>query len=425
MRYLAIPIAFVLLSLSCSSAVAQTPTARPATLADLIATADQRNPSIAAARQAIAVAEARVALARAGRGPIVTASGTAATAGGGTATTTPSFSSSTSISASYVIYDNGQISHAVRQAEANLKAARLALEAARQDVANGVAQAYVNLLRAERTVGLREQVMAQSRESLRLAEGQFRAGVVPRSDVVRAQAGLAAAEGELLVARNAVDQTKASLNVVLGQAPPSPVAVAPAPAVPGLTIAPAGLPALIEERSEIRRALAEIEAAEAALALAQAGRGLRMTLDGRGTQAFAPSTQTTYSIGTTISFPLSDAGRVDAQVAEATATLASVRERIQTTRLTLQQQGFVAYLAILDARARIASARAGLAFAQESLRLAQGRYAAGAGPFLEVVDAQTALVTAEVTLARAEFDELAAVLSLRYALGRSLVDGAI
>jgi outer membrane protein TolC len=425
MRYLALPIAFVLLSLSCVPAAAQTPPARPATLAELIATADQRNPSIAAARQAIAVAEARVALARSGRGPTVTASGTAATAGGGTSTTTPPFSSSTSISASYVLYDNGQIGHAVRQAEANLKAARLALEAARQDVANGVAQAYVNLLRAERTVGLREQVMAQSRESLRLAEGQFRAGVVPRSDVVRAQAGLAAAEGELLVARNAVDQAKASLNVVLGQAPPSPVAVAPAPAAPGLTIAPAGLPTLIEERSEVRRALAEIEAAEAALALAQAGRGLRMTLDGRGTQAFAPSTQTTYSIGTTISFPLSDAGRVDAQIAEATATLASVRERIQTTRLTLQQQGFVAYLAILDARARIASARAGLAFAQESLRLAQGRYAAGAGPFLEVVDAQTALVTAEVTLARAEFDELAAVLSLRYALGRSLVDGAI
>lgn len=425
MRYLALPIAFVLLSLSGGPAAAQTPPARPATLAELIATADQRNPSIAAARQAIAVAEARVALARAGRGPTVTASGTAATAGGGTPTTTPSFSSSTSISATYLLYDSGQIGHAVRQAEANLKAARLALEAARQDVANGAAQAYVNLLRAERTVGLREQVMAQSRESLRLAEGQFRAGVVPRSDVVRAQAGLAAAEGELLVARNAVDQAKAALNVVLGQAPPSPVAVAPAPAVPGLTIAPAGLPALIEERPEVRRALAEIEAAEAALALAQASRGLRMTLDGRGTQAFAPSTQTTYSIGTTISFPLSDAGRVDAQVAEATATLASVRERIQTTRLTLQQQGLVAYLAILDARARIASARAGLAFAQESLRLAQGRYAAGAGPFLEVVDAQTALVAAEVTLARAEFDELAGVLSLRYALGRSLVDGAI
>lgn len=75
MRYLALPIAFVLLSLSGGPAAAQTPPARPATLAELIATADQRNPSIAAARQAIAVAEARVALARAGRGPTVTASG--------------------------------------------------------------------------------------------------------------------------------------------------------------------------------------------------------------------------------------------------------------------------------------------------------------------------------------------------------------
>ncbi len=425
MRYTALAIAIVLFGLSGSPAAAQAPQVRPASLAELIAAADQRNPSIAAARQAVAAAEARVALARSGRGPTVTASGTAATAGGGTATTTPSFSSSTAISASYLLYDSGQIGHAVRQAEASLKAARLALEAMRQDVANGVAQAYVNVLRAERTLALREQVVAQNRESLRLAEGQFRAGVVPRSDVVRAQAGLAAAEGDLLAARNAFDQTVAALNVATGQAPFAPMAVAPAPAVPRLTVTPAGLPALVEERPEARRVLAEIEAAEAALALAQAGGGLRMTLDGRVAHAFAPTTQTIYSLGTTISFPLSDAGRVAAQVAEATANLASARERIQSVRLALQQQALVAYLAILDARARIASARAGLEFAQESLRLAKGRYAAGAGPFLEVVDAQTALVAAEVTLARAEFDELAAVLSLRYALGRSVADGAI
>jgi outer membrane protein TolC len=42
-----------------------------------------------------------------------------------------------------------------------------------------------------------------------------------------------------------------------------------------------------------------------------------------------------------------------------------------------------------------------------------------------VIDAQTALVLAEVTLARAEYDEVAGIISLRYALGRSVVDGAL
>jgi len=424
MRTTALIVAVLLLSPLVPPAAAQAP--RAMSLADLVAVADQRNPTIAAARQAVLAAEASVALARAGRGPTVTASDTTATAGGGTTTTTPPFSTSVSVLASYVVYDSGQVAYAVRQAEANLKSSRLALEAARQDVSQNVGLAYLAVLRADRAVDQRRQQVVLNQELVRLAEGQFRAGVVPRSDVVRAQAGLALAEGDLLVALGNVDQTKASLNIAVGFGPVSPIVLAAAPPAPPLvTVAQAGLARLVEQRPEIRKALADIEAAEAAVALAQAGGGLRVTLDGRVTQNFAPGTNGTYSLGTTFSLPVSDAGRVAASVAAATANLAAAQARIESTRLTVQQQGVSALLAILSARARIVSARAGLAFAQESLRLAAGRYAAGAGTLIEVTDAQTALVQAEVTLASAEFDELAGVISLRYALGRSVVDGAI
>jgi multidrug efflux system outer membrane protein len=204
-----------------------------------------------------------------------------------------------------------------------------------------------------------------------------------------------------------------------------PIAVAAPPPAPRVSVAAADLTGLVEQRPEIRRGLAQIEAAEAAVLLAQAGGGLRVTLDGRVTQSLTPNTQTTYSVGSGISFPLSDAGRTQAQVSQANANLAAARANVETTRLAVQQQATSALLSIFNARARTASAQAQLAFAQESLRLAQGRYAAGAGPFLEVVDAQTALVQAEVALATAQFDELAGVISLRYALGRSVVDGAI
>jgi multidrug efflux system outer membrane protein len=242
---------------------------------------------------------------------------------------------------------------------------------------------------------------------------------------VSAQAGLASAEGNLIAAQNTVAQSKAALNQSIGASPLGPIAVVAPPPTPSVTVTAAELATLVEQRPEIRRALAQIEAAEAAVLLAQAGGGLRVTLNGSAAQAFNPNTQTTYAITSGVSFPLSDAGRTDASVAQATANLAAARANIETTRLAAQQQATAALLGIVSARARITSARAQLAFAQESLRLAQGRYAAGAGPFLEVVNAQTALVLAEVTLATAEYDELSGVISLRYALGRSVVDGAI
>lgn len=409
-------------------ALAQAPSAQtpPAlTLAQLITTAEQRNPAIAAARQAVIAADARIALARSGLGPSVTASGSPGTSGSSTPTATQGFTTSASIGATYVLYDSGQIASAVRQAEANARATRLALEATRQDVALSVAAAYVGILRAERDVRVREQVVVQNQELVRLAEGQFRAGVVPRADVVRAQAGLAAAEGELLAARNGVDQSRAQLNTAVGQAPVTLVAVAPPPPVPRVTLAAAALAALTDERPEVRRAMAEIEAAEAGVAVAQASNGLRVTLDGRASQGIIGSSGTTWSVTSTVSLPVSDAGRANAQVVEATANLEAARARIETTRLSVQQQSVQALLNVFSARGRIESARAGVAFAQESFRLAQGRFAAGAGPFLEVIDAQTALAQAELTLARAEFDELAAVLALRHALGRSVVDGPV
>ncbi len=406
-----------------SAAVAQTP--RLMTLAELVTSADQRNPTVVAARQVVTAAEAAVALAKSGRGPTFTASGSTGTAGGGTSTSTPSFSASVSIGASYVLYDSGQIAYAVKQAEANVQSAKFSLEAARQDVSLTVATGYISVLTAQRNVTVREQVVAQNQELLRLAEGQFRAGAVARADVVSAQANLATAEGDLIAARNAVDQSKASLNAAIGQAAAMPVAVAPAPTVPALTLTLASLVTFVDERPEVRKAMADILAAAAALQLAQAGGGLRLTLNGAVTRAQAPTEQTTYSVGATASIPVSDAGRTDASVAQASANLEAVKARIETARLNAQQQSVQAFFNVQNARARIVSTRAALEFALESLRLAQGRYAAGAGTLIEVTTAQTTLLQAQVNLAAAESDQLAGVINLRYALGRSVVDGAL
>jgi outer membrane protein len=397
---------------------------RVLTLAALVATADERNPTVTAARRGVEAADAAVRLAKAGLAITVSAQGSAGIVGG-TTTSSSSLSSSAGVSASYTLYDSGQTAASVRQAESNLRSAQATLNQVRQDTAVAAAQAYVTLLRAQRAVDQNQQVVAQNQGLLRLAEAQFQAGVVARADVVRAQANLAAAEGDLIVARNGVDQTTAGLNTAIGQGPTVAITAASAPAVPQATVPQADLARLVEERPEVRKALADIDAATAAVAVAQANAGLQLSLTSGVTQGLTPTGQTVYSIGTTVSFPLVDGGRSSAQVAQAQASLAVAKARIENTRLTLQLQAVTALSSIVSARARIASAQAGLAFAQEALRLSQGRYAAGAATILEVIDAQTALVQAQVTLDNAQFDELAGVVSLRYALGRSVVDGAI
>ena len=115
----------------------------------------------------------------------------------------------------------------------------------------------------------------------------------------------------------------------------------------------------------------------------------------------------------------------DASVAQASANLEAVKARIETARLNAQQQSVQAFFNVQNARARIVSTRAALEFALESLRLAQGRYAAGAGTLIEVTTAQTTLLQAQVNLAAADSDQLAGVINLRYALGRSVVDGVL
>jgi outer membrane protein TolC len=61
-----------------------------------------------------------------------------------------------------------------------------------------------------------------------------------------------------------------------------------------------------------------------------------------------------------------------------------------------------AYLNLKTAEQRVTTAEAEVANAQESLRLAQGRYRAGLGVFLDVIDTQAALLTAETNQANAQ-----------------------
>jgi outer membrane protein TolC len=81
-----------------------------------------------------------------------------------------------------------------------------------------------------------------------------------------------------------------------------------------------------------------------------------------------------------------------------------------------------AYLNLLTARQKLTTATAEQTNAEEALRLAQGRYKAGVGVFLDVLDAENALVAANTNRVNARNGVDQAIVQLAHAIGTNVPD---
>jgi outer membrane protein len=424
MRILAIAILMLLVGLPLS-VYAQAP--QPTTLDSAMVSAVDRHPTVVAAVEALRAAEARVVAARAGTAVAVTANvraslGTVGTTGvptGGDIAT----SHDVSVGAAYTLYDGGIRALQVAQAQAAVEAAQASLIAARQDVAIAAGQAYVNVLRAQRTVEVRDAALRSARAQVEQAEAFVRAGTGARADVIRAQATAATADADLVTARGQVEITAVQLR--------SAMAV---PVVQALTVAEPVAPVLVvivpsdaasqavRDRSEVRRLDADVRSAQAALRIAEIQAGFLFTVSAGGVVQVSPNPgQVGWSVGANASFPVLNGGAARAEVTAARANLAATQARREATVLQVQTQAYQAAAGARDTNARVEATRVSVTAAEESLRVAEGRYRAGVGTLLEVLDAQTLATTARINAVQALYDMHLAIVNLQYSLGQPLV----
>lgn len=406
--------------------LAQTP--QTVSLETAMSSAVERHPSVVAAARALDAAQARLTQARAGAALQLSVNGRGSygtisqlgTPTGGEPTTTHNLS----LAASLSLYDGGITGLQVAQAQAAVESAAAGLEAARQDAALSAAQAYFQVLRAQRVVEVREAAVRSAEAEVQQAEAFLRAGTGARADVVKVQAALAGAEADLIAVRGQVEIALAGLRGAMA-IPLTQViaAVEPAEPVP-LVLAPGDAAAeAATQRPEIKKAGADIKGAQAALRIAEIRAGLSVSLGASGVVQVSPTPGPSgWSLSATVSYPLLDGERTKAAVAEARANLAAVVARGDVAALQIQLQAFQAATTMRETVARTAAVRTALAAAEESLRVAEGRYRAGVGTLLEVLDAQSSATQARVTNVQTQYDLHLAVVTLRYSLGRPLVD---
>ena len=100
------------------------------------------------------------------------------------------------------------------------------------------------------------------------------------------------------------------------------------------------------------------------------------------------------SLGLAVQWSLYDAGSTAGRVKTAESDLQTADAQLESVRLAVISDVAQAFINLKTAEQRVVTADAEVANAAEAVRLTEGRYRNGMGAFLDVLDAQNALLTA-------------------------------
>jgi outer membrane protein, multidrug efflux system len=332
-------------------------------------------------------------------------------------------------SLSYEVDFWGKYRRATQAARAQL----LSSEYARDDVTAGlitsVATAYFTLQSLDEQVDITNRTIDSRQKFVDLTQGEHDRGTVSGLDVASAQGQLAVAQASLPELQRQIATLEDQLSVLLGHSPGSILRDADGalkrmagPSQP--PVPPAGLPSsLLERRPDVREAEQNLVAANAQVGVAIAN--LFPTIDltaAGGSLSTALSKLFTgpagaWSIGGSILQPLLDPQRSLYQVDLADAQKAQAVLQYQQSVLTAFQEVSDA----LISRQKYAEVERALQFDVEAQRkadtIALARYRVGSASYFDVINADSALFTAELALSSANLNTLLSVVQLYRALG--------
>ena len=395
----------------------------------LLARIDVSNQNVRAAEARVRQARAVLAQARAGIFPEVNANASVNRSKSPSLSNSPNFATgavntyNANLSTSWELDLWGRLRRALEASDASWRASSAELEAAKLSARASLAQAYFSLRVADANRRLLEDTVAAYARSLELTQNRYKAGVVPRVDVVQAEVQLKSAQAQLIDLGVDRAQLEHAIALLLGDAPAN-FSLAASPALLPMPALPVGVPStLLERRPDIAAAERGVEAANARIGVAQAARYPTLSLSGTyGSRTStlsdlfsAPSRL--WSIGAAAVAPLFDAGLRKAQTEQAIAVydeeVASYRQTVLTAFQEVEDN--LAALRILEQEAALQEEV--VAAAQRAVELTNNQYQAGVVSYLNVINAQTTLLQNQRAAANILGRRLTASVVLVRALG--------
>ena len=338
---------------------------------------------------------------------------------------------STRLEMRWPIYTGGRTDALERAARAEAEAVGAERQTAQADLRLEVTRAYWALVTAKASLDVLEQGVARSQAHVNDANQRFMAGLVPPNEVSSAAAQEARARMLAIEARTQRDVTSAELARLIGVGPDQPLeptadlARSEAPANQPLNVGP-----LVESaraaRQERRVLQQRVAAADAQREAAAAGRMPTVQFLG-GVDYARPNpkifpradvAQDSWDVGVGATWSLWDGGRTVAEVAQARAVSQAASERLAEFDSQLSVEVRQRALELESAAAAVAAAMSGVTAAADARRVVDERYQAGVIAGVEVLDAEYALLQAQLDLTRAQAGVRLAEAQLTRALGR-------
>jgi NodT family efflux transporter outer membrane factor (OMF) lipoprotein len=318
----------------------------------------------------------------------------------------------------------GKLRRTLENARAGAQASAADLANAELSARSQLATAYLQLRGADAQRKLLSDTQSAYARTLNITQNKYKAGVSARTDVLQAQSQLFSAQDQEQAEILQRDQLENAIAALVGK-PASGFQVAPRDSwdIPTPQV-PAGVPSeLLQRRPDIANVERQMAAANATIGVQEASYFPAITLTGSygflstAASTLFHSTNLTKSVGGSLSQTLLDFGGRRAQVDQARraydAAVATYRQTVLTAFQDVENDlaGAAIYQKEFDLRRQNSEA---LDLAE---KLTLNEYTAGTVDFTTVVVAQTAALSARLSLAQMKVSQQTTAVTLITDLG--------
>ena len=314
-----------------------------------------------------------------------------------------------------------------------LDAARLAKEELRktkQDIIYQVSAAYFAVIASQKMIDVAQQSVDMASAHLDQVKSMFDVGILARSNVLRSQVSLSAAQNGLIEAKNGFEIAKARFNNAIGASLKDTFELSKKNIDLILQYNESDYNSLLKEamdkRPDIRISAIDLSIANNSISMARSQWLPSITAQGNygwmnsdySSNAINYS-QANWTVAAVAAWTLFDGFDVSNKIKEASANLDSTNASRELVKQNAELDVKQSYLKLIAAKDMIGNSKDEVASAQENFDVATTRFKNGLETNIDILDAQTSLTKAQFDLLSAQFNLVLAKAQIEKATGTS------
>ena len=296
----------------------------------------------------------------------------------------------------------------------------LTVENARREVLFGVSQLYISAATLKETIDVRKRMLANTEAHEKDARFRFEAGTIPKIQLIRAQIDTVNAQQQVLQAENNYINAKLALATLIGRDVVDFDVEKPAEVMPPEGSVEDLVQGALDKRPDVLSARDNLTVAGYGMkqaryaylpnlfltAAVQLGRpsykmsdAMEQLMKASGSEmSEGDKWSKTWNIGLVLSWTIWDGGAREVSVKENSAQVAAAEAKLRGVEAKVREEVRSAIVSLNSARSNIINATEQLRLARENSDMVNVNFNAGVATQLDVSDANTSLIGAELNL---------------------------